>query len=271
MSDSALTYRAAGNAPFAIASPRYATFASYGNDSVALIQWAQERGLQDVTVLYNQTGWAAADWEERVARCEAWVASLGFTAARTESIGMEALVTEKRGWPRQGMQFCTQRLKIEPTKAWLAQHDPDGTTTCLVGVRREESEARRLFPAWTEESDAHGGRPLWAPLVNMRQGARDDLIRRAGFEPLPHRSMECSPCVNANKADIIATATADIDKTARIETALGCTGNGKPRVMFRPAKHMGAIGIREIYAWAQSGRGEYEPPDAGCDSGMCGT
>jgi 3'-phosphoadenosine 5'-phosphosulfate sulfotransferase (PAPS reductase)/FAD synthetase len=32
---------------------------SYGNDSVALMQWAKERSLPDVTVAYCNTGWAA--------------------------------------------------------------------------------------------------------------------------------------------------------------------------------------------------------------------
>ncbi len=251
-------------------TPDYVLFASYGNDSVGLIQWAHERELANVAVLYNETGWAAADWEGRVREREQWVSSLGFTPFRTTSIGMEALVREKRGWPRQGMQFCTQRLKLEPTQVWLAQQDADGVATCLVGVRREESAIRRAFPEWTESSEAHGGRSLWAPLVNTTEAERDALVRRAGIEPLPHRSMECSPCVNSNKADIIATAEADIAKTDRIELDLGHTAAGKPRVMFRPAKHMGAVGIREIYRWAQSGRGEYEPPRAGCDSGMCG-
>lgn len=47
-------------------------FASYGNDSIALIQWAHERGLPDVHVAYGDTGWAAA-WA--VARAAAWAAS----------------------------------------------------------------------------------------------------------------------------------------------------------------------------------------------------
>ena len=34
-------------------------FASYGNDSIALIQWAHERDLTDVAVAYSDTGWGA--------------------------------------------------------------------------------------------------------------------------------------------------------------------------------------------------------------------
>ena len=43
-------------------------FASYGNDSIALIQWAHERSLPDVHVAYTDTGWAADWWRnERTA------------------------------------------------------------------------------------------------------------------------------------------------------------------------------------------------------------
>jgi len=37
----------------------YVIFASYGNDSIALIQWAHEHNLKNVTVAYSDTGWAA--------------------------------------------------------------------------------------------------------------------------------------------------------------------------------------------------------------------
>ncbi len=39
---------------------RFVIFASYGNDSVALIQWAREWKLEDVAVVYSDTGWASA-------------------------------------------------------------------------------------------------------------------------------------------------------------------------------------------------------------------
>jgi len=51
-------------------------FASYGNDSVALIQWAHDKGLRDVTVAYSNTGWAAQKWPMRVARGNAWAHAL---------------------------------------------------------------------------------------------------------------------------------------------------------------------------------------------------
>lgn len=252
---------------------KHIIFASYGNDSIALIQWAREKGLDDVHVAYSDTGWAAPFWAERVDRCEAWVRSLGFTHHRIESEGMRSLVERKKGWPRQGYQYCTTHLKLEPAKAWLAEHDPEGEAVCLVGIRRAESRARRAFPEWTEDSDNHGGRTLWAPLVRFSDEDRDKLLRRAGFEPLPHRSQECYPCVNANRGDIRLLTEARIADIEAFETALGFTSKGKPRTMFRPYRHQGASGIREVAKWANSERGQYQPlvvlGQGGCDSGMC--
>jgi aryl carrier-like protein len=67
-------------------------FASYGNDSIALIQWAHERRLSGVHVAYSDTGWAAEWWLARVEVAEAWAQGLGFTTHRIASEGMEALV-----------------------------------------------------------------------------------------------------------------------------------------------------------------------------------
>ena len=64
-----------------------------------------------------------------------------------------------------------------------------------------------------------------------------------------------------------------------IEQRLGLSSKGKPRVMFRPAKKMGATGIREIIRWAQSEPGKYdgglvtiddEPAGSCGDLGYCG-
>jgi 3'-phosphoadenosine 5'-phosphosulfate sulfotransferase (PAPS reductase)/FAD synthetase len=249
-------------------------FASYGNDSVALIQWAHERRLTDVTVLYSDTGWAADWWAERVLKAEAWVQKIGFTPARTTSKGLEQLVRDKKGWPRQGLQFCTLHLKIEPALTWLENNAPK-SAVCLVGVRREESQARRAFPEHTPESANHGGRALWAPLVDFSEADRNGLIERANFEVLPHRSMECFPCINSNRRDLreLSKDLSRVEHIAAIEESMGVTSKGKPRTMFRPYRHMGATGIKEVVRWATSNRGEFDPDDGtggGCDSGFCG-
>lgn len=250
---------------------RFIIRASYGNDSVALIQWAREANLDGVVVLYSDTGWARESWAARVASMEVWAQSLGFGVARTASVGMEALVRSKKMWPQRLMQFCTYELKIKPTIAWLAENDPDCRAIILTGVRREESEHRKAHPAFILCSANDGGRCVVSPLATFTEEDRNALLRRAGFEPLPHRSEECK-CINSGRADISRWDAGDIAEIKRIEDSLGHSSKGKPRTMFRPNKFMGATGIAEIAKWAASPRGKYEPPDeAGepCDTGWC--
>ena len=247
-------------------------FVSYGNDSIALLQFLAENEWENVVALHSDTGWAAPWWKDRVADGEEYARHLGFRTERTESVGMMDLVRSRKGWPRQGMQFCTAELKILPAVAWLEANDPEAEAVCAVGIRRQESAARSRWPEY-QESDRHGGRELWSPLVRHTTEMRDDLIRRAGFNPLPHRSMECYPCVNANQIDLRALTDDRVAFIEQFENELGVTKNGKPRTMFRAGKKLGATGIRQVVAWAWN---EHERdqlflfgPGAGCDSGMC--
>jgi 3'-phosphoadenosine 5'-phosphosulfate sulfotransferase (PAPS reductase)/FAD synthetase len=261
-------------APQAAALPdmQYVIFASYGNDSIALIQFAHERGLRGVHVAYSDTGWAASWWPQRVERAEAWVQSLGFATHRIASEGMEALVQRKKAWPRGGggkFQFCTEALKEQPAQEWLAAHDPDAEATCLTGVRREESENRRDAPEWVTASPKHGGRELWQPLVRHTEAMRDALALKSPLPLLPFRSKECYPCVNARKADLRHLDDEARARIARIEQAAGVNGKGNARVMFSPKRHGGAVGIDAVVEDAKHNSDDLFLT-AGCESGWCG-
>lgn len=253
--------------------PDRVIFASYGNDSVALIQWAHEQRLQGVTVAYTNTGWAAHKWAERVRIGSAWAQSLGFHAVEIQSMGMSALVAMKQAWPRGGggkFQFCTKHLKEAPALAWLDEVDPNREAVCMVGIRRDESANRALFPEWTEESERHGGRQLHAPLVRHTEAQRNALIARTPLEVLPHRSKECYPCVNARNGEVAAMDEPAIAKIETIEQRAGINSRGNARVMFSPAKHGGAVGIRAVVEYRRGAMDDlYEP--AGCDGGWCGS
>jgi len=232
---------------------RFVIFVSYGNDSIALLQWAHEQELSGVAVVFTDTGWMADGWAERVERAEAWVRGLGFTPYRTSSMGFRQLARDKKGIPTQRYQWCSFFLKIEPGMRWLAEHDPDTRAVCLVGVRREESDDRAEFPAYLLNSANHGHRVMVAPFVDMTEAERDVLIRRAGFEPLPHRSRECR-CINSNRNDMRRFTDADWQAIAEVEAEVGKT-------FFRPKRHMGAVGAAEVRKWAESERGQYQPPE----------
>lgn len=239
---------------------RFVIFSSYGNDSCGLIQWAHENELEGVCVVYSNTGWAQRQWRERVEQMEEWVQSLGFMTARTSSIGFADLVREKKAFPVQQFQWCSYALKIEPGMRWLEENDPEKTAVCLVGVRQEESQERADFPPWLAKSANHGGRFMLAPFAHLTAEERNEYLKRAGIEPLPHRSMECR-CINSNKEDLKRFTEEDIAEIEALETEMGFTSKGKPRTMFRPKRCMGAVGIREVVKWAHSERGKYRPPE----------
>lgn len=250
-------------------NPRFVIFSSYGNDSVALIQWAHEEKLNDVAVVYTDTKWAASGWAFRVEQLEYWVQSLVFSPYQTSSIGFVELARQKKGFPTQRYQWCSFILKIEPGQRWLAEHDPECRAVCLIGVRREESAERAKFPAYMANSPNHGGRVTLAPFVDYTTADRDTLLRRAGVEPLPHRSRECK-CINANKADLVRFTPDDVASIRAAEAEIG-------KNMYRPRRHMGASGVDEVVKWAHSDRGQYQPPEddlpdenmAGCNTGFC--
>jgi len=106
---------------------KYAISSSYGNDSVAMIQWAHEQKLQDVSVIFVDTGWAAPGWLERVSRLENWVASIGFDVVHVKSeISFEDLMLRKKGFPSQRYQWCSGMLKGLPFLTWIDDADVGG-------------------------------------------------------------------------------------------------------------------------------------------------
>lgn len=234
---------------------------SYGNDSMALIIWALENNLPDITVVYCDTGWAAPTWNERVEQCEAYCHAKGIKTLRLESIGMKRLVEIKKGWPGNGQQFCTAHLKGVPFLEWIEDYDKEKNGVILIGKRREESKARANTPEYIRSSEYHGGRMVWHPLYRHTEKQRNELLRGTGIEILNHRSLECNPCVNANRGDFLRLSTEEIERVNDIEVDIG-------KSMFRP-KRFGAIGIYGVMTWAKYGRKRAEADEMLEDEG-CG-
>jgi 3'-phosphoadenosine 5'-phosphosulfate sulfotransferase (PAPS reductase)/FAD synthetase len=233
---------------------------SYGNDSVALIQWAREHSLSDVTVVYCDTGWASPSWPNRVIEGERLATRYGFKSVRTKSIGMEELVRIKKGWPGNAQQFCTAHLKGLPFLEWIDAVDPQCKATVLIGKRRAESIKRRETPEFIESSAHHGGRRIWHPLYLHTDCERNALLARAGFDVLEHRSLECNPCVNANREDFNRLTPGEVARVNNLEAEIG-----KP--MYRP-KRFNTLGIHGVIRWAKEGRdaGAFEAEEDACSS-----
>ena len=231
---------------------------SAGNDSVAMIQWAIENKVKNLHVVFSDTGWLAPGWIQRVEQIHAWAESNGIQTHIIKSIGMEELVRIKKGFPGNAQQFCTAHLKGIPFLEWIDEADVECKAVVMVGKRRAESQNRADTPEFVNDSEYHGGRKLWHPLYLHTHEQRNDLLHRAGFDPLPHRSLECNPCVNANRADFLRLTPGEIERVNDMEVEIG-----KP--MFRP-KRFGALGIYGVIAWAKDGRerGDIDEENAQC-------
>lgn len=249
----------------------YVIFSSYGNDSIALIQRCADIKLRDVTVVFSDTGWAADYWLERVAEAERWVKTLGFKHSRTSCEGMAGLLKRKKAWPRGGggkFQFCTESLKKVPARKWLDENDPEKIATCITAIRRCESANRLTAPEWVTSSEDHGDRELWQPLVRYSDAQRNELILKTPFPVLPYKSKECWPCANAGKRELKHLEPERIDLIETMEIDMGVNSKGNERVMYSPARHNGAIGIRAVVDDAQHDTNDLMPVRI-CSTGWC--
>ncbi len=253
-------------------APCYIISVSYGNDSIALIQWAHEQGLENCYVVYCDTGWAHPEWPKRVRKGMALAEEYEFTTWNMQGMSFEEMVLMRKGFPSQLYQWCSGILKTIPFGDFAEFIDPHKEAIVVLGKRRAESKNRAKTPEFVFASDYHEGRTVWHPLYKHSDKERDGLLLRAGFEPLPHRSMECCPCINANRNDLRKTPESQIDKVRQLERLIG-------KKMFRAYKHQGAFGIDEVMEWAASGRGKYNMNQMRlwnyrgelCPSGLCGT
>ncbi len=222
----------------------YIIRSNYSNNSAALIQWALENKLEDVTVLYVDTGWAAEGWLDYVSECESAVQAMGFKVAHLDAdTPFEDIMEIKGGFPTRERQWCSLHLKGIPFLKWVDDIDPDGTATVVTAKTSIDTHFTDI-PEFIESCEYHGERRVWHPLYAHSREERDALIERSPFETLKHESYECSPCINATVADLRDLNESDIEKLEELEEELENT-------LFDPKECGNAVGIRAVVAWAK--------------------
>lgn len=197
-------------------------FGNYGNNTVALIQWALEQGIEDVCVLHVETGWAADGWAERVTQGQHFAADCGFTpiALKPPSSFAEQIIDRGR-FPSVKFQWCAGFLKGLAFLAWADQHDALCEARVLLPSRRSDSRARFNLAEFEPDHPHYGGREVWYPLYQTNDLERDRLIARTPFEKLSHRSLECHPCVHSPASEWQSLSGGDQAKVAQIEQVIG--------------------------------------------------
>jgi 3'-phosphoadenosine 5'-phosphosulfate sulfotransferase (PAPS reductase)/FAD synthetase len=185
---------------------------SGGKDSTALLCWLQDEGIR-FTAVFSDTGWehplTYAYIEEINQRLlggalirlkpDEWIPE-GTTERYTD---MRDLVTRKGRVPSVRARFCTEYLKTNPMRAWIAAQDED--VVLYQGIRAEESPARAVMAPseWSDYYDCQVERPLFrwtAPEIFVLlalHGIPANPLYRLGA-----KRVGCFPCVLTRHAEL---------------------------------------------------------------------
>lgn len=193
----------------------------YGDESIALVQWAYEQGLKEVKVVTIDTGFAAESWQSRQQLGETHARTCGFEPFTIVSpIGFAEAVKGRGEFPSAKFQWCSALLKGLPFLDWLDTWDPNCKAIIMIAKRRVAARAHAAVPEWIEKCEFHNDRTVWHPTIELSTNERDALLARAGFTPLNHRTLECQPCVNSTKADLAKLSERDIKRMEALEKTL---------------------------------------------------
>lgn len=241
---------------------KYVIFGNYGNETIGLIQWAAEHKLQNVWVVSVDTQWAAAGWQARVEAGEKLATSKGFSVARLQAkLGFAELVKEQGDFPSSQYQWCAGFLKALPLIDWLDSIDPTCETILMLGNRRALAQGQATLTEYNEESEHFGGRKIWHPLYQHTDEQLQALVLTCGLDYLPHRSLECDPCVNNTNQDFLRLQKLDISKTSRLEKAM-------KKHIFKGDSCCDAEGVEQVINWVEKNpkSDTLAPIDMGCGS-----
>jgi len=181
---------------------KHIIFGNYGNNTLALIQWAKEQCLEDVCVVNVDTGWSSSEWLMQVEDAKQFVRDCGFESVTLKpKMSFSEMVIDRQSFPSVKFQWCTSFLKGLPFLEWLDSVDPSCAAVIIVGSRRSDSRTRINMQEYVRDSEYYGGRKVWFPLYLHDDCERNKLVETAGFKLLEHRSLECQPCVHATKQD----------------------------------------------------------------------
>lgn len=185
---------------------------SGGKDSTALLLWMMyESGIprEQIVCSFCDTQNEAKETYEHIVMLSNKV----FPIQWLETEGFIQLAKRKGRFPSTKARFCTQELKLLPTKAFLEDlSERYDEVVPVSGVRRGESEARSKLKEWGDPLESYFGLKEWRPLIAWQ--IEDILTIHAKYNlPLnPLYGMGatrvgCFPCINSNKREMRLLAT----------------------------------------------------------------
>ena len=248
---------------------------SGGKDSTALLLWmVYESGIpwEQIICSFCDTQNEAPETYEHIAMLSAKI----FPVQWLETEGFIQLAKRKGRFPSTKARFCTQELKLLPTKAFLEDLSERYEEVIPVsGVRRAESLDRNKLNEWGDPLESYFGLKEWRPLIAWT--LKDVLAIHAKYDvalnPLYGMGatrVGCFPCINSNKREMRLLATSfpqrieqirewekDFDNLNRMSTFFP---RNKVPLRFRSkeiqtakGKPMRVCTIDDVVEWAKTG------------------
>lgn len=196
----------------------YIIIGNFGNHSLAAMQTLLEQGQQALHFVYVETGWAADSWAERVAACSDYAEQRGVTVHHLMSQEtFSDMVVSRRQFPSRKFQWCANFLKGLTILSYLDEFDPYCQAMIVSGKRQYDSRRYADMQEFEYEHELYQGRTVWHPLWRTEDSEFTDLISRAGFKPLSHPSLECSPCIHSSINHLATIDTTAIQRLDELE------------------------------------------------------
>jgi len=118
------------------------------------------------------------------------------------------LARKKGRFPGAKSRFCTQELKMKPSKAYIDGLLAEGYDVVpCSGVRKEESDTRAKLTEWGNPLENYYGLSEWRPLIEWKIEEIFLLHKRHGIRLNPLYAMGmsrvgCLPCIMSRKSEI---------------------------------------------------------------------
>ncbi|KTD32961.1 Phosphoadenosine phosphosulfate reductase family protein [Legionella nautarum] len=195
---------------------------NFGNHSLAVMQDLLERALPELHFVCVDTGWTATAWSERVLACSNYARNQGvkvhWLRAQTSFPDM---VRDRKQFPSHKFQWCASFLKGLTILNFLDDFDPACEALIVSGKRRCDSRRYANLQEFEKEDELYQGRTIWHPLWQMNNHEFAELIKRTGFNLLPHQSLECSPCIHSQTRELAHLDEQSIMRLETLEQAIG--------------------------------------------------
>lgn len=147
------------------------------------------------------------------------------------------LARKKKRFPSTKARFCTQDLKMKPTKAYIDRLIGDYEVIGVSGVRADESRERALLPEWGDPMESYFGIVEWRPLLKWTIVEVVAIHKKYGI-PMNElyakgaKRVGCFPCIMSRKSEIRNIVRNYPERIDYIREREWFDENGNPRSFF---------------------------------------